>query len=76
MTMYTSIPYDKGWKVLIDGIETKTYKIGDAVLGFDINKGDHTIELEYSIPYLKEGALISITSLAALIILKKRFKYL
>ena len=45
--MYTSIPYDDGWNVYINGDKVKTYKIADALLGFDIPTGNSEIVFEY-----------------------------
>lgn len=74
-TIYTSIPYDEGWDVYIDGERTNTFLIGNSLLGFDINDGDHEITLVYKIPYFKTGMGISIGSLSVIIgyaVLKKK----
>ena len=74
-TIYTSIPYDEGWNVYIDGERTNTFLIGNSLLGFDINDGDHEITLVYKIPYFKTGMGISIGSLSVIIgyaVLKKK----
>ena len=74
-TIYTSIPYDEGWNVYIDGERTDTFLIGNSLLGFDINDGDHEITLVYKIPYFKTGMGISIGSLSVIIgyaVLKKK----
>jgi uncharacterized membrane protein YfhO len=67
MSIYTSIPYDEGWKVFVDGKLVSTYKIGDALLGFDITSGTHKITLKYTIPHLTLG--LSITSLSITVLL-------
>ena len=74
-TIYTSIPYDEGWIVYVDGVKTDTFLIGNSLLGFDINDGEHEITLVYKIPYFKTGMGISIGSLSIIIgyaILKKK----
>ena len=74
-TIYTSIPYDEGWNVYIDGIKTDTFPIGNSLLGFDVAEGEHDIILEYTIPYFKTGIGISIISLSIIIgyvVLKKK----
>ena len=74
-TIYTSIPYDEGWNVYVDGVKTDTFLIGNSLLGFDINDGEHEITLVYKIPYFKTGMGISIGSLSIIIgyaILKKK----
>ena len=62
-SMYTSIPYDKGWQVYINDKKTNTYKISDSLLGFDIPKGENNIELKYIPNNLDVGLSISITTL-------------
>ena len=66
-TIYTSIPYDEGWNVYVDGVKTDTFLIGNSLLGFDINDGEHEITLVYKIPYFKIGMGISIGSLSIII---------
>jgi NADPH-dependent glutamate synthase beta subunit-like oxidoreductase len=53
MTVYTSIPFDNGWKVYIDNKKVDTFKIGNTLLGFDTTKGNHNITLIYKPNYLK-----------------------
>lgn len=73
-TIFTTIPYDKSWKVFIDGKEIHTYSIDETYLAFDITKGKHNITLKYEIRGLKLGIIISIISFTSLIIysIKKR----
>ena len=58
--IYTSIPYDEGWKVYIDGKKTDTFSIGNALLGFNAKEGLHTVELKYDIKYFNIGADITV----------------
>ena len=62
-SIYTSIPYDKGWKVYSNNREIKTYKINDSLLGFDLKKGKNNIELKYIPNNIDIGISISITTL-------------
>ena len=60
--LYTSIPYDKGWKITIDGEEVSKdniISISDALIGVKVNSGKHTITFEYSIPYMNISCIIS-----------------
>lgn len=61
--MYTSIPYDKGWSVTVDGKEIETVAFKDALLAVPLTAGEHTIELSYRSQGLKFGIGISIISL-------------
>ncbi len=47
--IFTSIPYDRGWHVRINGNEIKTFKNLDSLLAFELPKGESNIEL-YFIP--------------------------
>lgn len=49
----TSIPYDKGWSIYIDGIKASSddiVKVGDAFLGVYVSEGYHQIRLRFN-PY-------------------------
>lgn len=70
-TLFFSIPYDKGWKVIIDGKEAKTHKIGDAFLGVNISSGKHKVSLKYTPPGFTVGWKITVLSAAIFLILCK-----
>ncbi len=69
--LYTSIPYDAGWKVYIDGEkvnEESIVKVGEALLGVKVTEGNHTVEFKYEAPSLYEGALISIMTAIIIVV--------
>lgn len=73
--LYTSIPYDSGWSVYVDGTKTETFKIGDSQLGVMLKPGKHEIEFKYTPKGLYLGAGVSgitLISLAAVTALKLR----
>ena len=47
--LFLSIPYEKGWKVYIDGERTETFKVLQAMLGVKVCSGEHNIRIEYTI---------------------------
>lgn len=55
-TVFTSIPYDAGWTVKVDGKTVETYAVGDAMLGFDVTAGEHTVTLTF----LPRGFIVGI----------------
>lgn len=57
--LYTSIPYDEGWSVYIDGHKVKTFEIGDSQLCTTIKQGEHEIKMVYSPKGLLYGLPIS-----------------
>ncbi|MGN0396127.1 MAG: YfhO family protein [Coprococcus sp.] len=58
--MFTSIPYDKGWTVYVDGEETDIKTVAGAFIAVPLKAGGHTIEFDYYPPGLKLGFSISI----------------
>lgn len=57
--LFLSIPYDKGWKVTVDGEEVETEKIFEAFLSVEVPAGAHEIRLEYFPQGVIPGLLIS-----------------
>lgn len=54
-----SVPYSKGWKAYVDGIETDIMKSGYMYMGIWLSEGYHEIELCYEMPYLRDGLVTS-----------------
>lgn len=53
----TSIPYDTGWTVKIDGRKAETVQFADTFLAIPIESGEHTISLSYVSPGFYVGIL-------------------
>lgn len=69
--LYTSIPYDKGWEITVDGekLHTDEYVIiGNALIGINLDKGKHTVEFKYTPQGLIVGIIASIAGLLILLI--------
>lgn len=72
-----SIPYSKGWSATVDGKKAELLQADTAFSALALDKGKHTIELQYHTPYLKEGAYIStagVIAFAVLIIITEKRK--
>lgn len=67
--MMTSIPYDEGWTIFVDGVEQPAEKVLDAFLGIRLTPGSHTISMEYTPEGWKLGWGITGASAAALLLL-------
>lgn len=65
-TLFTSIPYDKGWTVTVDGQERQPQELFGAFLGIELEPGSHVIECSYLPEGLKEGMMISLFCVAVL----------
>ena len=78
-TMMTSIPYDEGWTVYVDGAKQDPVKVKDTFIGVKLTAGTHKVEMKYFPKGLKEGAAISGLSILALLLIAlftKKFGYL
>lgn len=70
--LYTSIPYDKGFEIIVDGKKQEPIKAFDTLISLKLDKGKHTIEFKYQPRGLKEGTIISLIGIILFIITKKR----
>ena len=66
-TVFTSIPYDANWRVTVDGEAVETYKLLDALVGFDVTPGEHTVVIRYVPRQFRLGLCITVA--AALLLL-------
>lgn len=67
--LYTSIPYDEGWSVYVDGEavnEENIVKLGNALLAVKLEKGIHEVEFKFTPHGLSTG--ITITVITALLV--------
>ncbi len=58
----TSIPYDTGWTVKVDGKKVKTAKFADTFMILDVKEGDHNITFQYVSPGFGMGILLFVIS--------------
>lgn len=45
--LFTSIPVEKGWTILLDGAEVESVELLDALIGLPIPSGAHTVEMRF-----------------------------
>ena len=61
--IFTTIPYDEGWTVYVDGTEVEIYESVNALMSFDIDEaGEHEIEMKYFPDCYRWGIVISACS--------------
>ena len=70
--LYTSIPYDKGFEIKVDGKKQDPIKIFDSLISLKLEKGKHTIEFKYQPRGLKEGSIMSVIGIVLFVIVKKK----
>ena len=69
-TVMTTIPYDEGWRIYLDGEQIEAYQTLNALIAFDINtSGDHTLEMRYMPSLYRTGIVISIIGIAVFVII-------
>lgn len=56
----TSIPYDEGWELYVDGKRADTCVVLDGFLGTKLTKGDYAIKLVYRCPGLLKGLVTTL----------------
>ncbi len=64
----TTIPYDAGWQVKVDGKKVETFDAIEGVVAFEVSEaGEHEVEIYYAPKPVIVGAIISLVSLALFI---------
>lgn len=66
--LYSSIPYDEGWNVYVDGKKADKFEIGNAQLGVQLESGNHEIEYKYSPKGIKYSIPISVITIFGIVI--------
>ena len=79
-SVQTTIPYDAGWRITVDGETVEGYRTADTLLAFDLpGAGEHTIVLRYAPGIYTAGSILSalsflLVALLLIIILLERHK--
>lgn len=58
-----SIPYDEGWRITVNGKEVTAEAGANALTAVPVEKGSNEIMMEYQVPGMKVGILLTIVSL-------------
>lgn len=67
--IFTTIPYDAGWQVTIDGEAAETVAVlNDTLLAVKAEPGEHEIVFEYKPDCVKNGLTLTFTGLAVFIL--------
>lgn len=76
-TILTTIPYDAGWEVYVDGVRVETKEAVDALIYFEItDAGEHDIRFLYRPATFKIGIAVTIASSAIFVLIIIFEKYL
>lgn len=72
--LFTTIPYEKGMAIKVNGKKVKPKLIFDAFIGLNLEKGENTIIIDYIPQGFKLGLICSILGIISLIYLNNRIK--
>lgn len=67
--LFTSIPYEKGWSLYVDGKKTEIEPFKDAFIGVRLSQGEHEIRLEYAPEGFLLGCILSGAAVLLFVIL-------
>ena len=68
--MFTSIPYDEGWNIYVDGEKVETLEANDSLVAFYVEGiGEHTLEMKYMPKSILLGIIVSVTCLIIFILI-------
>lgn len=60
--VYFSVPFDKGWKAYVNGVETEIENVNLGFMAVPAGEGENEIRFEYTTPGLRTGVIISLCS--------------
>jgi len=70
--LFTSMTYEPGWTVLVDGVKTDYVPLADALIGIPLNAGTHEIELKFFPRGMKIGIILSVLGVIAVVFIARR----
>ncbi len=73
--MMTSVPYDQGWTVKVDGKKVDTTEAWGSLISFPISKGKHKIEMHFVPRGFWVGVMVSLAAIGLIAYLKWRDSY-
>lgn len=57
--LFTTIPYEPGWTVTVDGVKTEYEKVVDGLIGIPLEAGTHTVEMNFFPKGLPLGLILT-----------------
>lgn len=69
--MFMSIPYDKGWKIYVNGKKVTYKKLANTFIGINLKKGKNKIEMKFYPIGLFIGCIITLLSFILIIFFSK-----
>lgn len=57
--LFVSIPYDRGWKITLNGKEIEPGLVAGCMYAIELTDGENLVEMTYRVRFLREGMLLS-----------------
>ncbi len=67
--MFTSIPYEKGWIIEVDGKKVEPKILLDSLIGIEVPEGKHTVTLRFMPSYFTISIILSLVGLVFMILI-------
>lgn len=73
--MVLTLPYDKGWKIRINGNNVESFQVNGGFIGIPVMAGENTLEMDFVPTGFKEGAILTVAGilLFILVIIRQYF---
>jgi len=66
--MVTTIPYDEGWTVEVDGAPVRLHRFSQVFLAVELPSGAHRVDMHYRAPGLLPGGVISAATVTGILV--------
>lgn len=70
--LLTTLPYDGGWDIYIDGERVETQKAAGYLTAAKITKGSHEIEMRYVVPGISLGVVVSLCGVVGVVMIGRK----
>lgn len=74
--LFTSVPYDEGWQITVNGNKVSPVRIEDYLMAIPLEDGENHVVLTYQLPEFKKGILVTLLSILILIGVSSRHTHL
>ena len=66
--LFTSIPYQDGWTVKVDGKKVEPVEVVKAMIGVELTPGTHTVTFSYTPPGFTVGVFLFVLGIGMLVL--------
>lgn len=67
--MFTSIPYENGWTIKVDGKKVEPVVLLDSLMGINVPEGTHTVTMRFLPDYFVKSIIISVLGVVMLVLI-------